>query len=125
MKVFHVVPSVEETDGVAQYALALATAMNAGGATLDHAVVAALGSGKRQGDMACRQVYRAMTDEVMNALAQAPGDETTVVVHVSHYGYAKRGNPTWLPCRVEQWKKSCGKLRIITMFHEVFAFGPP
>jgi hypothetical protein len=125
MKVFHVVPRVKETDGVAQYALALATAMNVGGATADHAVIAALGSGERQDDTACRQVHRAMTDEVLNALAQARDHETAVVVHVSHYGYAKRGNPTWLPRRVDQWKKSYSKLRIITMFHEVFAFGPP
>lgn len=48
----------------------------------------------------------------------------TVVLHYVGYGYEKRGAPGWLPRALEDWKtKSGGKL--VVMFHELYATGPP
>ena len=47
-----------------------------------------------------------------------------VLLHYVGYGYEKRGCPLWLVKGVEQWRRAQGK-RLVTMFHELFAFGPP
>jgi hypothetical protein len=58
-------------------------------------------------------------------LAQIPGGRSTLVIHVSLYGYAKRGNATWLPVRIARWRRDRADARVLTMFHELYAFGPP
>lgn len=48
----------------------------------------------------------------------------TVVLHYVGYGYERRGAPAWLPKALADWKaKSGGKL--VVMFHELYATGPP
>ncbi|HMP83227.1 MAG TPA: hypothetical protein PKA41_11050 [Verrucomicrobiota bacterium] len=65
------------------------------------------------------------------AVAQAAGEFDRVLVHYVGYGYEKRGCPFWLVRGLKAWSKSppvrglsSGK-RLVTMFHELFAFGPP
>lgn len=48
-----------------------------------------------------------------------------VLLHYVGYGYEKRGCPLWLVNGVEQWRHTPVKRHLITMFHELFAFGPP
>uniref|UniRef100_B8HNC5 Glycosyltransferase subfamily 4-like N-terminal domain-containing protein n=1 Tax=Cyanothece sp. (strain PCC 7425 / ATCC 29141) TaxID=395961 RepID=B8HNC5_CYAP4 len=50
---------------------------------------------------------------------------STVILHYVGYGYAKRGYPAWLGEGLKTWKKQHQKARLITMFHEVYASGPP
>ena len=48
----------------------------------------------------------------------------SVLLHFVGYGYAKRGCPFWLLDGLRDWKKiTIG--RLVTFFHEIYAFGPP
>ncbi len=47
-----------------------------------------------------------------------------VLLHYVGYGYAKRGCPVWLVEALEQWRKLGTNRRLVTMFHELYAFGP-
>ena len=46
-----------------------------------------------------------------------------VIVHVSGYGYQKRGAPVWLLNGIRAWKKEHPGIRLIGIFHELFATG--
>lgn len=50
--------------------------------------------------------------------------EHIVILHYVGYGYAKRGSPFWLLHALENWRNKSAKRKLITMFHELFAFGP-
>ena len=50
----------------------------------------------------------------------------SVLIHFSGYGYERRGLCFWLLRELEQAKARLGdRLRVVTMFHELFASGPP
>ena len=46
-----------------------------------------------------------------------------VIVHISGYGYQKRGAPVWLLNGIRAWKKEHPGIRLIGIFHELFATG--
>ncbi len=48
----------------------------------------------------------------------------TVLLHYVGYGYAKRGCPVWLVEGLERWRKAADNRHLVTMFHEIYAFGP-
>ena len=49
-----------------------------------------------------------------------------VLLHYVPYGYANRGCPFWLVDALEQWKRAAGSSsRLLLLFHEVYASGPP
>ena len=49
-----------------------------------------------------------------------------VLLHYVGYGYAHRGCPFWLVDGLERWKRAAGHAsRLIVIFHETFASGPP
>jgi Glycosyl transferase 4-like domain len=48
-----------------------------------------------------------------------------VLVHYSGYGYAKRGAPVWLVQGLRRWKAGAPGRRLVVMFHELWAYGPP
>lgn len=48
-----------------------------------------------------------------------------LLLHYSGYGYAKRGAPVWLVRALRQFRKARPDVPIISMVHELFAFGPP
>jgi hypothetical protein len=48
-----------------------------------------------------------------------------VMVHYVGYGYEKRGCPLWLMRGLESWKGKKSSHRLLVMFHELYAFGPP
>jgi hypothetical protein len=47
-----------------------------------------------------------------------------VLLHYAGYGYQERGCPTWLVEGLARWKARTGG-RLVTLFHEVWAWGPP
>jgi glycosyltransferase involved in cell wall biosynthesis len=57
-------------------------------------------------------------------LSEQAGVGLPVLLHYVGYGYEKRGCPLWLVKGIEQWRRAPGG-RLVTMFHELFAFGPP
>ena len=50
---------------------------------------------------------------------------TSVLLHFSGYGYGSRGLCTWLSEGLERWKSRSAGRRIVSMFHELYAMGPP
>lgn len=51
-------------------------------------------------------------------------DSHIVLLHYVGYGYARRGSPIWLINALESWKRHNVENKLITMFHELYAFGP-
>ncbi|WP_373530523.1 glycosyltransferase family 2 protein [Nostoc sp.] len=56
---------------------------------------------------------------------QSASVPTSVLLHYVGYGYANRGCPAWLVEGLERWKANTANSRLLTMFHEVAASGPP
>jgi hypothetical protein len=50
-------------------------------------------------------------------------DAAAVILHVSGYGYQKRGAPMWLLEGMRIWRETRGKCRLLGIFHELFAKG--
>jgi hypothetical protein len=79
-------------------------------------------------------VYQLITrsaKELLRVLSQ-PEMPTTVLLQYAGYGYQKRGCPVWLVRALRAWHKSGNATRhsppatrLLTMFHELYAFGPP
>lgn len=70
------------------------------------------------------EVLRERTAEsLLRALEQ--GGERTVLLQFSGYGYADRGLCFWLLEGLRRWKARDQRRRLVTMFHELYAFGPP
>jgi hypothetical protein len=62
-----------------------------------------------------------------DALREATGQEgkrAAVLLHYANYGYEPRGCPTWLVDGLTRWKER-SQGRLVTVFHEVHAMGPP
>lgn len=66
---------------------------------------------------------RRFTSDLIRVL-QETSDET-VVLHYGGYGYAKRGCPVWLVTALERWRKENSERSLMTIFHELYATGPP
>ncbi len=56
----------------------------------------------------------------------ATGQPCSLVLHFSGYGFERRGLCFWLVREIEQARRQLGSnLRLVTMFHELYASGPP
>lgn len=53
------------------------------------------------------------------------GGEVIWLVHYSGYGYAKRGAPLALLLALQRLLRDYPRVRLLTMFHELYAEGPP
>jgi hypothetical protein len=49
----------------------------------------------------------------------------TILLHYEGYGYATRGCPAWLVGAVEKWRQNMQRRTLLTLFHELYATGPP
>lgn len=66
--------------------------------------------------------------EVLAGWSTATGDNSvaaTVLLHYVNYGYQRRGCPAWLVEGLTRWRQEAPSRRLVTVFHEVYAFGPP
>lgn len=52
-------------------------------------------------------------------------DTRTLLLHFSSYGYASRGLCFGLARAVSEWRRADNSRRLVIIFHEVYAFGPP
>jgi hypothetical protein len=50
-------------------------------------------------------------------------DAKAVILHVSGYGYQRRGAPIWLLTGLRAWRRMHPHVRMIGIFHELFASG--
>ena len=106
--VIHIVPQIPPPpEGVGSFAMALAAALSA--------------------DCGIESRFFVPSQGTLNeALAEATeeGEGVPVLLHYANYGYAPRGCPSWLIGGLAKWKaRSRG--RLVTMFHEFHAMGPP
>jgi hypothetical protein len=51
--------------------------------------------------------------------------ERILLLHYANYGYERRGCPAELVAGLEAWKARGKRRRLVTVFHEVYASGPP
>jgi len=121
-----------QLDGVADYARVLGRAIR----SHDDTQVLFL-SGDPSDDLvhgACEnlavRLERRSASALVAALSQSAPRKVsdgpmTVLLHYVNYGYATRGCPFWLVAGLEAWKRIEPRARLVTMFHELFAFGPP
>lgn len=113
-RVVHVVPSLPPPpEGVGSFAMTLAAALRA-----HHGIESRF--------LAAAELPRAEPAVLAGALAlAAEGDgETAVLLHYANYGYQSRGCPAWLVDGLARWR-SRRPGRLVTMFHEIAATGPP
>lgn len=54
-----------------------------------------------------------------------PPGTKVLFLQYSGYGYAKRGAPIKLALQIQRMRRKRPEIRLVTMFHELFAFGPP
>jgi len=73
---------------------------------------------------AVKQVQERSVNALLDVLPSNSQSPTTVLLHYVGYGYARRGCPVWLVEGLERWLKSGNNRRLVTMFHEIYAFGP-
>ncbi|MBD2691506.1 glycosyltransferase family 1 protein [Anabaena catenula] len=112
-------------DGVGDYGLNLAKQMRQ-----DFGVVTKfiIGDANWSGEavvegFAVKQVADCSYPALLELLPHQQNSAQTVLLHYVGYGYARRGCPVWLVEGLEKWRKQGNNRRLVTMFHELYAFG--
>lgn len=113
--------------GVGDYALLLALEMRRAFDLHTHFVV---GNPQWQGaaelhGFAVSQLAKRNANALTARLREIANDNSSVLLHYAGYGYEKRGCPWWLVKGLRDWRQSSPSGRLVTMFHELFASGPP
>lgn len=116
-------------NGVGDYGLTLGSEMRAQFGLETLFVVASgesQGPGQVEGFGARRLAARSaeMLTEILCEAQQDMGG-ASVLLHMSGYGYSKRGCPFWLLEGLRRWKRKRPEGRLVTMFHELYATAPP
>lgn len=103
-------------EGVGSYAMALAGALG----VRERFVV---GDPSWRGTVGgARAVARRRAADLLAALEETAGP---VLLHYAGYGYHARGCPLWLVNGLLRWRGGAPHRRLVTLFHEVWASGPP
>ena len=114
-------------DGVGDYALSLSRIIKRGLATETHFIIgnpAWSGAEAVEGFSVTKLEDRSRTS-LVNLLRAKSQNDASLLLHYSGYGYAMRGCPRWLVEGLEQWRNESESRRLITVFHELYASGPP
>lgn len=66
------------------------------------------------------------TIELLDALAtlERRDGPAPIVLHLSGFGFHRRGAPFWLAAALERWQRSHPGSKLAVVFHELFATGP-
>jgi hypothetical protein len=67
----------------------------------------------------------AVQERTSAELLRQLGDSETVILNYVGYGYHQRGAPLWINRAIRSWKKGSASRRLIVVFHELWASGPP
>jgi len=113
-------------DGVGDYGLNLAQQMRQDFGIITNFVI---GDANWSGEtviegFAAKQVADRSRTALLELLLNQDDVKQTLLLHYVGYGYARRGCPVWLVEALEQWQKAGNNHRLVTMFHELYAFGP-
>jgi hypothetical protein len=102
------------TGGIRDYADCLQREWSAMG--IDSQLIALV-----QRDVAARSLADRLED-----LMRSDGRPCSLLLHFSGYGFHPRGLCFWVASELEDARNKLGaRLRVVTMFHELFASGPP
>jgi hypothetical protein len=128
MRLFSIIPRLAPlVDGLGDYALSLARLLRQDIGIETHFIVtdpAWTDTGEIE-DFEVTHLSRPSTAELINALPADATGEATVLLHYEGYGYAHRGCPLWLVKALERWRMANNRRKLVTMFHELYATGPP
>lgn len=123
--VLSIVPRLPpKTDGVGDYALFLAREFRHK-FNLETEFLVCDTSWTGQSQIEGFHVYkldRTTTSSLLGFLKQDRFIHTKILLHYVGYGYAKWGDPDWLIDALSTWKSQSPKTKLITMFHELYAF---
>ncbi len=130
MNVVSIVPQLPPAiNGVGDYALSLARQLRKDFNIHTHFIVgnSQWNGGAEIEGFSINQVRDSNSKELTNLLTNlSAGDRPSVVLlHYVGYGYAKRGCPIWLVDGLQRWKAAYSQRSLITLFHELYAFGLP
>lgn len=129
-RLIQIVPHrTSDPDGIGDYAVRLATQLRA-----QHGLETAFVAGTPAGNeppaddgWPTVRVSEQSAEGLLTALSRM--EETdgnlTVVLHVSGYGYARRGAPFWLLQGLQNWRSHNPRCRLIGIFHELSATSAP
>jgi hypothetical protein len=114
-------------DGIGDYSTHLAHAMleRAGANSVFVSGTPARTEAPRADRWQTYPVLRRTRDELAKQLAEICRDGTVaaVILHVSGYGYQKRGVPFWLLEGMRIWRQAHRHCRLFGVFHELYATG--
>ncbi|MEQ1688198.1 MAG: glycosyltransferase [Sphingopyxis sp.] len=117
------------SDGIGDYAAAIAGALRDNHGLVTHFIVARPDATTHAVDdgFATIALDRPAKEGLLTALETAhSGDAAALIVHISGYGYARYGAPFWLARAMARWKRQQGRSApIIGVFHELFSEGAP
>jgi hypothetical protein len=122
-QIIQIVPQLPPTiGGVADYAVNLAYQLRKDWGIETHFIVCDPSWQDPAGtvDFGCQTLDNRSAKSLQSLLLS--NRHSPVLLHYSGYGYAKRGNPTWLVEGLEGWKQTEMKSHLVTMFHEIYAF---
>ncbi len=124
--VLQIVPRLPPAiSGVGDYAVLLADELAR--AQREHTLFLAAdcSTGPRKvGEFPIRRLERRTSARLFAALQNA--DESKVILlHYVSYGYQKRGCPLWLVEGLVRWRTVTSAGRLVVLFHELVASGPP
>ena len=128
MRVFQIVPRLPPAiDGLGDYAFHLAVELRE---SLKCATTFIVGDpdwrGAETGEFEIRKIRARAADAILESMGSDSSSEPQcAVLHYVNYAYAKRGCPLWLVEACERWSKRSPSRRLITVFHELYADGPP
>jgi hypothetical protein len=113
-------------NGVGDYAHLLARELNAAHQINTHFLVcnSSQKCGKELDRFQVTQLESLQCDNLESQLSRK-GMPQIVLLHYVGYGYQKRGCPFWLKRGLESWRRAGANRRLVIMFHELYAFGPP
>lgn len=129
MRVLQIVPRLPPlVDGLGDYAAELGAALADGhGFVVDHLVTDP--AWRPDGALRRAQALTARSAEALTAHLEAASAAGPLVVllHYVGYAYQARGCPRWLVDGLTAWRRqpTPGLRRLVVMFHELYAFGPP
>jgi hypothetical protein len=115
--VLQIIPQLPGTyDGVGDYALTLARSLQRDYQLNTTFLVANRTSATEKENFSIISGLDSLRDAIMN--------DQRIILHYANYGYQNRGVPFHLRNRLRALRRSA-RGRRVTMFHELYAFGPP